>query len=135
MENDILSNVWPEWHTVKRLGSGSFGIVYEAVRKDSSLESHAAIKVISIPPNESELDSIRSEGLSDEATRTYLQNLVNDFINEIQLMESFKGTQNIVSVEDYKVVEKTDEIGWDIYIRMELLTPLNRYISDKKLSE
>lgn len=135
MENDILSNVWPEWHTVKRLGSGSFGIVYEAARNDSSVESHAAIKVISIPPSESEIDSIRSEGLSDEATRTYLQNFVNDFVNEIQLMESFKGTQNIVSVEDYKVVEKTSEIGWDIYIRMELLTPLTHYISDRNLSE
>ena len=50
-------------------------------------------------------------------------------------MESFKGFQNIVSVEDYKVVERTDRVGWDIYIRMELLTPLNTYISDKTLSE
>ena len=60
---------------------------------------------------------------------------VNDFVSEIQLMESFKGVQNIVSVEDYKVVEKKDEIGWDIYIRMELLTPFNSYVCDKTLSE
>ena len=38
------------------------------------------------------------------ATRTYLQGIVNDFVSEIQIMESFKGMQNIVSVEDYKVV-------------------------------
>ena len=73
--------------------------------------------------------------LSADATKTYLQEVVNDFANEIRLMESFKGFQNIVSVEDYKVVERNDRVGWDIYIRMELLTPLNTYISDKVLSE
>ena len=91
--------------------------------------------MISIPQEESEIDSLRSEGLSGDATRTYLQGVVSDFVSEIQLMESFKGVQNIVSVEDYKVVEKTDKIGWDIYIRMELLTPFNSYICDKTLSE
>jgi serine/threonine protein kinase len=50
-------------------------------------------------------------------------------------MESLKGIQNIVSVEDYKVIEKTDTIGWDIYIRMELLVPFNTYICDKVLTE
>ena len=136
MNNSIdLSAAWPEWKGVKRINRGSFGVVYEAVRTDHDVESHAAIKVISIPQDEAELESIRSAGMSDEATKTYLQEVVNDFANEIRLMESFKGCQNIVSVEDYKVVEKTDGVGCDIYIRMELLTPLNTYISDKTLSE
>lgn len=135
MEQDILSSVWPEWQVVRQIGRGSFGVVYEVVRRDYSVESHAAVKVISTPQNKSELDSLRAEGLSEEATRTYLQGVVNDFVSEIQLMESFKGVQNIVSVEDYKVVEKKDEIGWDIYIRMELLTPFNSYVCDKTLSE
>ena len=135
MEQDILSGVWPEWQVVRQIGRGSFGVVYEVVRRDYSVESHAAVKVISTPQNKSELDSLRAEGLSEEATRTYLQGVVNDFVSEIQLMESFKGVQNIVSVEDYKVVEKKDEIGWDIYIRMELLTPFNSYVCDKVLSE
>ena len=133
--NIDLSAVWPEWKIVRRINSGSFGVVYEAVRTDHGVESRAAIKVISIPQDEDELESMRSAGLSADATRTYLQEVVNDFANEIRLMESFKGFQNIVSVEDYKVVEKTDRVGWDIYIRMELLTPLNTYISDKTLSE
>ena len=130
-----LSAVWPEWKTVRLINRGSFGVVYEAVRTDHDVESHAAIKVISIPQDEAELESMRSAGLSVDATKTFLQEVVNDFANEIRLMESFKGFQNIVSVEDYKVVERTDRVGWDIYIRMELLTPLNTYISDKTLSE
>ena len=132
---DILGDIWPEWKIVKEIGKGSFGVVYEAVRSDHLVESHAAIKVISIPQNESEINSLRSEGLTRAATRTYLQGIVNDFISEIQFMESLKGVQNIVSVEDYKVIEKKNEIGWNIYIRMELLTPFNSYIRNKTLSE
>lgn len=136
MAIDGLKQIWPEWKIeAKPLGKGSFGVVYKAVRRDHHVESYAAIKVISIPSDSSEVDSLRSEGLGIDATKTYLQGIVNDFISEIQLMESLKGVQNIVSVEDYKVVEKTDEIGWDIYIRMELLTPFNTYICDKRLTE
>lgn len=136
MSVEVLKQIWPEWQIEgKPLGKGSFGVVYKAVRRDHGVESYAAIKVISIPTDSSEVDSLRSEGLDMNATRTYLQGIVNDFVSEIQLMESLKGVQNIVSVEDYKVVEKTGEIGWDIYIRMELLTSFNAYICDKKLTE
>ena len=136
MSVEVLKQIWPEWQIEgKPLGKGSFGVVYKAVRREHNVESYAAIKVISIPADPSEVDSLRSEGLDMNATRTYLQGIVNDFVSEIQLMESLKGVQNIVSVEDYKVVEKTNEIGWDIYIRMELLTSFNTYICDKKLTE
>ena len=135
MIEDTLKSFWPEWQIIKQIGRGSYGVVYEAIRTDHNIESHAAIKVITIPQNESEIDSLRSEGYTAEATKTYLQQVVNDFVREIQIMESFKGVQNIVSVEDYKVVEHQDGIGWDIFIRMELLTPLITYISNKTLSE
>lgn len=136
MTTEVLKQIWPEWEIEgKPLGKGSFGVVYKAVRRDHNVESYAAIKVISIPTDSSEIDSLRSEGLDINATKTYLNGIVDDFVSEIQLMESLKGVQNIVSVEDYKVVEKTDEVGWDIYIRMELLTPLNTYICDKNLTE
>lgn len=136
MSVEVLKQIWPEWQIEgKPLGKGSFSVVYKAVRRDHNVESYAAIKVISIPADPSEVDSLRSEGLDMNATRTYLQGIVNDFVSEIQLMESLKGVQNIVSVEDYKVVEKSREIGWDIYIRMELLTSFNTYICDKKLTE
>ncbi|MBQ8287922.1 MAG: protein kinase [Clostridia bacterium] len=130
-----ISNIWPEWQIQKQLGRGSYGVVYQAIRRDNNVESHAAIKIISIPSDSSEVDSLRSEGLDMDGTRTYFKGIVDDFVSEIQLLESLKGIQNIVSVEDYKVVEKSDTIGWDIYIRMELLTPFNTYICDKTLTE
>lgn len=135
MATDVLKTIWPEWEIEQQLGRGSYGVVYKAVRREYNMENRAAIKVISIPSDASELESLRSEGLDMNATRTYLQSIVNDFVGEIQLMESLKGIQNIVSVEDYKVVEKKDELGWDICIRMELLTPFNSYSAGKKFTE
>ena len=130
-----LSQIWPEWKVVGDLGEGSFGKVYKIERVEHGLTSYSAVKVISIPQSDAELATIRSEGLDERGTRSYFAGIVTDFVNEIKLMESMKGTSNIVSVEDYKVLEKTERFGWDIFIRMELLTPLNDYTAGKKLSE
>ena len=130
----ILNGIWPEWEIIRKIGSGSFGVVYEAKKRDQ-LETRAAIKVISIPQNESELQTLFAEGMTEEASRTYMENVKNDFVSEIKLMNSFKAMQNIVSIEDYAVVQKRDRIGWDIFIRMELLTPFNTYVSTHDLSE
>lgn len=135
MSKEKIAQIWPEWEVEKQLGRGSYGVVYQVVRRDNNIQSHAAIKVISIPTDASELDSLRSEGLSMDGAKTYFKGIVNDFVDEIRLMESLKGVQNIVSVEDYKVVERTNEVGWDIYIRMELLTPFNGYLCNKQMTE
>jgi len=135
MGKEKIMQIWPEWEVEEQLGKGSYGTVYKAVRRDNHIQSYAAIKVISIPTDSSEIDSLRSEGLSAEGAKTYFKGIVDDFVGEIQLMESLKGVQNIVSVEDYKVVERTDAIGWDIYIRMELLTPFNSYLRDNQMTE
>lgn len=135
MAIDLLKKIWPEWQIGERIGGGSYGVVYEATRTDYNVESHAAIKMISIPANDSEIDSLRAEGLNMTETKTYLQQIVNDFVSEIQLMVSLEGCPNIVDVKDYRVVEKEGELGWHIFIRMELLTPFDAYMLNKKLSE
>lgn len=136
MHKKNLAKIWPEWQILDPpIGTGSFGTVYKAVRRDALMESYSAIKVISIPKHPSDLESLRALGYDNDRAITYLHGIVNDCVSEIQLMENLKGIQNIVSVEDYKIVEKIDQIGWDIYIRMELLTPLTTYIANNQLSE
>lgn len=130
-----IEKIWPEWKVERRIGGGAYGTVYQVVRTDHNLTSRAAIKVISIPKDPDEIQSLQLDGMTAAGTRTYLQGIVDDFVNEIQLMESLKGVQNIVSVEDYKVVERKGEIGWDIYIRMELLKPFNEWKGTRMLSE
>ena len=137
--NDVpsatLCPAWPEWEIGQELGRGSYGTVYQAVRNDNNVESRSAIKIISIPSDPSEVESLRAEGMDIDSTRSFFKGVLDDFIGEISVMQSLKGTQNIVSVEDYKVIPKTDSIGWDIYIRMELLTPFNTHICGKALTE
>lgn len=135
MSTEMIEKVWPDWKVQEVLGKGSYGTVYRAVRSDGVLHSEAAIKVISVPLDQSEVDSVRAEFGTEEKTRTYFQGIVNNFVQEIQLMDSLKGTQNIVSIEDYKVMERPGQIGWDIIIRMELLTPFNTYIRSKAMTE
>ena len=135
MSIEKLSVVWPEWNVVEQIGEGSFGKVYKVVREEHTMTTYAAVKVISIPQSDSEVSSLRSEGLDEEASKTYFEGVVNDFVNEIKLMESMKGISNVVSVEDFKVIPKEDKIGWDIFIRMELLIPFNKYLETNQMSE
>ena len=130
-----LETIWPEWRVVALIGEGSFGKVYKVEREEHGFLDDSAVKVISIPQSNEELKSLRADGYDETSLRSYFQGIVTDFVNEIKLMVSMKGSANIVSVADYKVVEKTERIGWDIFIRMELLTPLNDYASSKELTE
>ncbi len=136
MSPNSLQQIWPEWQiTGEPIGKGSFGTVFKAVRRNPTFESHAAIKIISVSSDTAEIDSLRSEGISIDSTRAYLQEIVRDYVDEIRVMESLKGSNNIVNIEDYEVKEKTEDAGWDIYIRMELLTPLNQYRGSRQLTE
>ena len=125
---------WSDWTVVNEIGSGSYSVVYEAVRKDDPT-IRCAIKLITIPHDISEYDELLSEGFSTELSRSFFEEAVRDLTREIQVMEHFKGMQNIVSIEDYKVVPKEDGIGSYVFIRMELLTSLDQYLSDKTLTE
>lgn len=135
MDKEKLNRIWPEWEILDQLGAGSYGKVYKAVRREHSFEAYAAIKVISVPQSDAELESLRSEGMDEQSTRSYFEGIVDDFVNEIKLMESLKGVSTIVSVEDFRVVERTDSIGWDIFIRMELLKSFNARLIEGEPSE
>ena len=50
-------------------------------------------------------------------------------------MSKLKGNSNIVSYEDHMVVPHENDPGWDILIRMELLTPLNKHYSENGMTK
>lgn len=128
MKEFNIKSLWPDWDIVRLIGEGSFGKVYEIVRNNFGIEEHSAIKVIKIPSSQAELQSLRNEGMDDFSATEYYRGLVEDVVQEIALMSRLKGQANIVGYEDYAVIEHKDYIGWDIVIRMELLTDLPSYI-------
>lgn len=133
----LIKQVWPQWEIdrTQQPRTGSYGVVYKAVRRDYDFESNSAIKIIPVPRDRAELDSLKAEGLTDAETDAYFKSIVDDFTNEIKLMESFKGARNIVSVEDYRVLQNEEGPGWYILIRMEFLTPLPQYLSSNSFTE
>ena len=135
MDKELPVSAWPEWKIIEKIGEGSFGKVYKAQRTERGKSFYSAIKIINIPGSQSELNSVRSETGNDQSTRKYFQNLVEECIQEISTMEYFRGNSYIVSVEDFKVMEYLDAIGWEISIRMEYLTSFIDYCAEKQLTE
>ena len=125
----------PGWSAVKLIGEGSYGKVYEIERKGYGIEEHSALKVVSIPQSMAEVrDLMNNDGLSEDAVLSYYRGLVDDLVQEIALMSRLKGNTNIVSCEDYRIVEREETIGWDILMRMELLEALPTYLSANSFS-
>lgn len=109
----------------KILGKGGFGCVYEIqkqVLKEAIMKS--AMKVIHIPGED---DSYGYLDYTEEQRRMLIQEQVKKAIKEIEAQIKMQGNPNIVRIEDYCVVKKTEpKIGFDLFIRMELLDPIIR---------
>ena len=117
------------------IGEGAFSKVYRAEKHTDGAFDTAAIKVISIPSDERQLRALTCDGLSEKETEDFLYSLVKGYTTEIKLMTSFRSCPNVVSILDHTICRKKGSVGWDIFIRMELLTPLDRYISSTKPDE
>ncbi len=134
LQVQLPENWATDWVLEKKLGAGAYSSVWRAVRKDHP-GIDAAIKIMSIPSSQTEAATLMAEGLNLSQSQSYYDDIARQYVKEIELLESFKGTPNIVSIEDYKVQRKKDEIGNDIFIRMELLTPLDSVLRQRILTE
>ena len=128
MEYSIGAAVLDGWSITRLLGEGSYGRVFEIERAEFAQTYRAALKVITVPQSKAEIESILSEGMSTPQAEAYFHGIVEELMHEFSIMFKLKGTANVVSCEDLRVLEHPDGIGWDILIRMELLHPLLPYV-------
>ena len=128
MEFSMESVVLDGWKIIRLLGAGSYGKVFEIERSEFGQTYRAALKVITVPQSSAEVRSVISEGMSVSQAEAYFHGIVEELMHEFSIMFKLKGTANIVSCEDLRVLEHPDGIGWDILIRMELLHPLLPYV-------
>lgn len=124
----VYEPIFGHWTIKNLIGEGGFGKVYEIEKIDLGITYKSALKAISIPQSQVELNSILSNGVDDTHLKEYLWKQVEDIVSECILMSKLKGNSNIVSYEEHNVIEHVNGIGWDILIRMELLTTINDYI-------
>lgn len=124
---EIGSVVFGNWTIKRKLGEGSFGKVFEIQRQDFGEVYRAALKIITVPQSQAEVQSAMEEGMTRTQAEAYFYGVVEDIVREFAIMAKLKGTANVVGYEDHAVVRHPDGIGWDILIRMELLNPLLPY--------
>ena len=97
---------------LKKLGSGGYGSVYQ-------YDNSTAVKVITI-----RFDSPEPKLIKD--SRQEVQ-------KEIEILLKLNDCKNVVQIKGHyydKVIENDVPIGYNIYIFMELLTPLDTYLSE-----
>ena len=136
MENvEQICLPWPDWKIVKYLGGGAYGKVYEIERNNSGIQEKAAVKIVSRPKEESELEVDYQNGYDRESIAVKYTEILQEYKNEYKLMKELQGQSNIVSCDDFAIEENPDGIGGKIYIRMELLTPLQKVTKERLLSE
>lgn len=124
---------WGEWVIDNKIGEGSFGSVYMISRQDYTFVNKAAMKVICVPKDQKEHDRILENSGSLQGAKRYCGEIRDRLLNEIKIMNQFKGNSQIVSMEDYKVEEAAeDDFGFSLLIRMELCKTVNAYIDNKQ---
>ena len=128
------AQVLGDWNIVSCLGEGSYGKVFEIERSEFGQTYRAALKVITVPQSSAEVRSVISEGMSVSQAEAYFHGIVEELMHEFSIMFKLKGTANVVSCEDLRVLEHPDGIGWDILIRMELLHPLLPYVYEHPMA-
>ena len=120
---------WPGWTTVREIGRGSYGAVYEIERDLLDEKEKAALKVISFSPSDNEIDEMRLKGNDDNSITSTFESYRKSIIAEYALMRKLNGTANVVNCDDVSWHRHDDGFGWDVLIKMELLTPMIKVLS------
>ena len=121
---------FPGWEVVRKIGEGSFGGVYEIHRTlpDGRVEK-AALKKLTVPKDNIEIRELYSQSFSRETITAHYKEQVRELAKEYTLTQELNSCKNVVACHDVQCVQHADGIGWDIYIRMELLKPLKLVLS------
>ena len=127
--------IFGSWKLVRLIGKGSFGKVFEISREEYGTTYRAALKVISVPQDEDDVKSRIAGGTDIGSISEYYESILKEIVNENEIMSKLKGNSNIVSYEDHQIIPHGDGIGYDVLIRMELLTPLLDRMMQSRLDE
>ena len=130
----VGAQVLDGWRVADKLGEGSYGAVYRIEREEAGHTFRAAMKVIRVPQSDTELQNELDNGSTRAQAKAFFADKVRRIADEFIIMDKLKGTSNIVSCEELKIIEHKNAIGWDILIRMELLHPILTYAKSHPLA-
>ena len=82
------------------------------------------MKVISVPNDIREVNELLNQGYSQESISKRYRADAEDIAKEYQLLSRLKGNSNIVYCDDLRCTAQANGYGWNLCIKMELLTPM-----------
>ena len=94
-----------QWKEVELIGEGSYGKVYKAKKEEFGIATYSAIKQIEIPQTKLEIQTLKTEGMTQDGITRYYEKSVQKWIDEIKFMSIFKDSENIVTIEDYEIIK------------------------------
>lgn len=122
-----ISRFFPHWRIVRLLGQGGFGKVFEIERDQLGKTEKAALKLIQFPPDNSFVAQYRADGYDDESIRKRIREEVDNFSKEYSNMRKLTHT-NIVKCDDIEYEYLDGGFRYNLYLKMELLTPLTEAV-------
>ncbi|WP_296963724.1 serine/threonine-protein kinase [uncultured Eubacterium sp.] len=133
--DSILGRTILGYNVIEKIGSGGFGDVYKVERSNIVGKTTRALKVITLPRDDEYLEILNSMGGDKNKTNAYFEKELNRVVNEIRVFSliSEKDNHNIVSYYENDV-EQISEYRYNIYILMELLTPLNKWLQQNNIT-
>ena len=74
--------VFPDWKIIRKIGSGSYGTVYEIERELFGKTEKAALKIISIPKSDSEVEDLVSNGYDRDDIIEHFNSVLESVVRE-----------------------------------------------------
>lgn len=114
----------------QKLGSGGYGTVYLGRKEELGKEYLTAVKYVSLPDAEGYEAALEDYGYDRSAVQEHFEKMVAEITAEINtLLElSKKDNRYIVAYYDHEIREFENPLRFEIFMRMEYLTPLNKHI-------
>lgn len=133
--DSILGRTILGYEVKEKIGTGGFGNVYRVERTNIVGNVNRALKVITLPEDNQYLEILNSMGGDYGKADQYLKTELDRVVNEIRVfsMISEKDNHHIVSYYENDI-EKTEKYKYNIYILMELMMPLDKWLYENNLT-
>jgi len=135
-ESNLVGQQVQGYDIVRKLGSGGYGTVYLGEKEDLGKKYQTAIKHISMPDAEGYESVLQDYGYDKAAAQAHFEKMVEGITSEINTLLdlSKKDNRYIVAYYDHDIQKSLDPLRFEIFMRMEYLTPLNRHIRQKGIT-